>query len=1006
MIKKLAVIFILLLNTHVYAQTWQNIGQGLPQPSGATKEGFGNAISIEGDVALIGVVGNDDRIQNNGKAIIYEKSGNEWIKKVELYPSHPYGDTGFGSAVLLHGDYAFVGAPTISHSITGRGIVYIFKKEGDSWETYGEADALSLDDFVANANFGKSIAMRGNLLAIGAPGADGAATSSGAVYIYELSDAHFTLKQKIFPEVGASTDKFGTSVVFNEDHLFVGSPLYKFNAINLGSVFAFSVSDFNQVARFYPSSTTQFNFGLSIAATDSDLAVAAPYEDNGDGSYGAVLMFKKGAGWHDGSENLKFKPEGEVTKYGLYGSSLVLAEEYLLIGGQAGTIVDLRKKTGAEWDESTILKKFTEPGLVYQNQYGTALGITENTILIGAFNLDIIGESSGVVFTYRKDGAEWNDNITQDHIYEISINAAGNAFGRDVAIKGDYAVAGVPNDDTYGEDAGAAFVFQFNGQTWNRIAKLTASDAVAGDNFGSNVAITEERIVIAATAWNRINYISGKLYVFEKPSSGWANMHESAIVSRVSTTVRGNFGYALAAHGDEIAVSQYDNSGSDIYGQVYIFDKTGTTWSLKATLSPQSAVINSTYGFGASLAFNGQTLVVGAPLGGTSRSGTVYLFEKPQSGWANVSQVANFLPSDPIFYGYFGYSVALHNNTVMVGSTYADSQAGAAYIFEKGDQWKNATEDAKLRPSGTFRKFIGVDVGISNDYAVASSTNEDGLVIFFRKIDGVWKNTPQYDWYYPLSTAGKFGQSIALDNDNLIVGAPSATSEAGGASGTIDFFIKQPTITRVTSNTSDGIYAKDAIINAKVIFSHPIQITGSPTLELMMYNGDIRQAVYNSVTNGRELNFNYTVLENDSTLDLNYRDENSLKGTFTIRSSVTSVSALFMLPTASSSFSLGGSHNIVIDAIKQEEPEIVTGLEDNLSGSAILYPNPFTDELNFELPVEGIHRFEILNALGEIVVSSSVDFRETIHTHNLKNGIYFCRIFVNGKKIIRKIIKV
>lgn len=126
--------------------------------------------------------------------------------------------------------------------------------------------------------------------------------------------------------------------------------------------------------------------------------------------------------------------------------------------------------------------------------------------------------------------------------------------------------------------------------------------------------------------------------------------------------------------------------------------------------------------FGASVAISGNTVAVG--MASTSLPGAIYVFVKPVTGWTNMTQIAKLTASDGAGNDYLGYSVAISSNTVVAGAPNANTYLGAAYVFVKPvSGWANMTETAKLTASGTY-STLGGSVAISGNTVIIGSPDQ------------------------------------------------------------------------------------------------------------------------------------------------------------------------------------------------------------------------------------------------------------------------------------------
>ena len=289
------------------------------------------------------------------------------------------------------------------------------------------------------------------------------------------------------------------------------------------------------------------------------------------------------------------------------------------------------------------------------------------------------------------------DPIFQQAKLTASDGAGDDEFGSSVAIDGDIVVVGAPGN-TVGanNNQGAVYVFEKSSDSWTLLAKLTASDGKSWDGFGFCVAINNNVIVVGAPDHDTEGHDDqGVVYVYIKPDSGWKNIHESARLTASDGIKYAEFGNSIAIDQDTIvvgdALADIDRLG-DNKGAAYIFVKPITGWvntTENAKLLASDGWPNDL--FGSSVAVSQDTVVVGAShaaLGSSdSRQGAVYVFEKPVSGWTSMYETAQLLASDRAEYDGLGKSVAIDHNTIVAGAGKYDTNGklwvGAAYVFTK-----------------------------------------------------------------------------------------------------------------------------------------------------------------------------------------------------------------------------------------------------------------------------------------------------------------------------------
>jgi len=214
--------------------------------------------------------------------------------------------------------------------------------------------------------------------------------------------------------------------------------------------------------------------------------------------------------------------------------------------------------------------------------------------------------------------------------------AANDIFGHSVAISDGIAVVGAFGDKDKGSYSGSAYVFEMSdssdANSWTQVAKLTADDGAAYDNFGASVVISDGTIVVGAYNDDDKGSNSGSAYVFEKSDSSDA-----------------------------------------------------TSWTQVVKLTAKDGAANDKFGF--SVAISDGTIVVGAYGDDDkgSASGSAYVFEKSDSSDATSwTQAAKLTADDGAVDDYFGRSVAISDGTIVVGAYFDDDKAynsGSAYIF-------------------------------------------------------------------------------------------------------------------------------------------------------------------------------------------------------------------------------------------------------------------------------------------------------------------------------------
>ncbi len=357
-----------------------------------------------------------------------------------------------------------------------------------------------------------------------------------------------------------------------------------------------------------------------------------------------------------------------------------------------------------------------------------------------------------------------------------------DTFARSVAISGSTAVMGVPIADVpAGTDAGAAYVFNLD-RYLGELTKLTASDATSSDEFGRSVAISGDTAVIVTE--NEYNSGRADAYVFIRSGGGWIQQAELTTSDLVGS---------VAISGDTIVLgtSRLDNPGS-----AYVFVRAEGIWTQQATLTAADGEAGD--GFGCAVAVDGETALVGAFWDDHSGydAGSAYIFVRSNGVW---SEQAKLTASDAAAGDWFGYSVSAFGDTAAIGA-YGDDHdggtgAGAAYVFVRaGGVW--AQQSKLVASDAAAGDYFGNSVSVSGDTLVIGSHADDhaggtdaGAAYVFVRSNGFWSE--QAKLTAPDAAAGDmFGHSVAISGERAVIGAPLNDHLGGTDCGSAYFFVR------------------------------------------------------------------------------------------------------------------------------------------------------------------------------------------------------------------------
>ncbi len=310
---------------------------------------------------------------------------------------------------------------------------------------------------------------------------------------------------------------------------------------------------------------------------------------------------------------------------------------------------------------------------------------------------------------------------------EASDRASGDRFGDNVDVDGDTVVVGAYLDD----GTGSAYIFTRSGTTWTQQQKLTASDAAADDQFGRSVAVDGDTVVVGAQHADCPDTSSncGAAYVFTRSGTTWT---EQQILTASDAATDDALGWSVALDGDTAVVSGHGNDdGSTDTGSAYVFTRSGSTWTEQQKLVASDAAASDFFGY--SVAVSGDTVVVGAfqdDGAAGSDQGSAYVFTRSGSTWSEQQKLT---ATDAGAGDEFGNSVDLDGDVVIVGAPGNDGDGtdrGAAYLFKTRDSGASWFEQDRLAGNGPDAgdgDDVGYAVAVAGDLAAVGAplTNKE-----------------------------------------------------------------------------------------------------------------------------------------------------------------------------------------------------------------------------------------------------------------------------------------
>lgn len=347
-------------------------------------------------------------------------------------------------------------------------------------------------------------------------------------------------------------------------------------------------------------------------------------------------------------------------------------------------------------------------------------------------------------------------------------------FGESVDVSGGTAVIGEPRDKRDGCESGSAYIFERLelglGAEWIQRSKLIADDGSCLDGFGKSVAISGDSVIVGAVGDDDRGNHSGGAYMFTRVGTEW--VQEAKLVPSDGEEEEW-FGNSVAISGNLAVVGAFRDDDSGLWsGSAYVFRREGLTWKEEAKLLPIDGA--SRHYFGTSVSISGDTIVIGAHGHDDSR-GAAYIFVHDGGSWMLQ---ARLLPKSRTERSEFGRSVAIDGDVAIV-SAFGDSEgrgAGVNVFARIGGVWmeqaKLLPDDAEAAGKGRFGHSIDLSeggvvvIGALPPHAVFGSSS----AYVFQRTGMTWTQRAKL-----LSDDGDgfdmFGASVSVDGDFVFVGS-------------------------------------------------------------------------------------------------------------------------------------------------------------------------------------------------------------------------------------------
>lgn len=295
----------------------------------------------------------------------------------------------------------------------------------------------------------------------------------------------------------------------------------------------------------------------------------------------------------------------------------------------------------------------------------------------------------------------------------------GNAFGRAVAVDGDWIAVGVPAIS--GTSPARVELFHRTNGSWLPAGFVVPSDGDAAKYFARCLDLQGDTLVVGASLADGVAPESGAVFVFRLVDGAWTEEAKLVAPVNIGADQSGDaFGADVAVDGHRVLVgARHDTLGGTSNGAAYLFLRTDQGWELEATLKPQGW---TSYGlFGDCVALAGGTAAVAAPyekVDGANLRGAVRIFEHGPSGWTQSAKLAPHAGTPKHVTMFFGKNMSLRGDVLLASS---QPSTGTALVFtrttgESGSTW---APPQRVLSRGHFDDYGGGNLALGADGDVA-----------------------------------------------------------------------------------------------------------------------------------------------------------------------------------------------------------------------------------------------------------------------------------------------
>lgn len=750
----------------------------------------------------------------SGGAYLYKKSPAGWNFLALLKPSNPVSFLQFGAQVRIDslGETVTVSSYGYNdgvNNVLARSDVYVFQKPASGWITMTETERISIPDSLFSIT---SIALSNDGKRVIAGKYYTEKNGTGKVYVYTRDNLTelFSSKPPITLISPAGSASFGSSVSLDKHYVAIASDYYN-GAYGVIFVYKFASDTIMPIAQLKTRPNSGFSTWRQIVLKDN--LIIQPGQSPSTALF--VYAKPTGLDWKNANEtavlplmdstkiNLGSTPAVQVLDSLNIGVVSMYLNNAVMNGvSPTGYYEVFNKPLGQSWAHCIPVVVLDEklPVNGFNSIYGSSSAWNGKDFAFTP-GLDATGSHFiNSITTITKSNGVWG-SILKTRVPRL--NSSNHYYGQSIVSRNNILLVGDPHDGEAGSNSGAVYIYGEQSGNWVKKNKILPGwESMTDTFFGGSISLTDSILAIGAMNYGQ----SGRVYLYQKIDSAW----NVKLVQQIDSPAEGiyQFGDQLAISSKLLAVSAFDANGIDGTNNAFVvYERNGLGWKLSQVVDVHNAWLHYQT---MRLSIRNDSIFVYTGLGGFSGTGTaLFIYTKNNSGhWTATSTFV--VPQN---FSSFDVSFKVSENHLFMGlpgvTVFGKSNVGAVVVYSKsqGKPWPNGLiyHSNILYPNDTIANgYFGYDVAVientllvgapGTDYVVDNNLNTtlrnvSGATYVFASQDYFWKTAipllKLQGSQYNIPLSDHMGWSVAADYNHYFSSARYETNDHGSRAGAV-----------------------------------------------------------------------------------------------------------------------------------------------------------------------------------------------------------------------------